>query len=63
MGDAVKLTGFNWNTLKQHFETLVDDGQLELHGRGRGLVFDPVRVVMLNRRRATLRISPFFGQF
>lgn len=36
MADAVKLTGANRNTLKQHFRTLVNDGHLELHGRARG---------------------------
>ncbi|MDP2520850.1 Fic family protein [Shimia thalassica] len=36
MADAVKLTGANRNTLKQHFKTLVKDGHLELHGQARG---------------------------
>lgn len=36
MADAVKLTGANRNTLKQHFRTLVNEGQLELHGQARG---------------------------
>lgn len=36
MADAVKLTGANRNTLKQHFRTLVNDGHLELHGQARG---------------------------
>ncbi len=36
MSDAVKLTGANRNTLKQHFRTLVNDGHLELHGQARG---------------------------
>ncbi|WP_282128049.1 Fic family protein [Roseobacter litoralis] len=36
MADAVTLTGANRNTLKQHFRALVSNGQLELHGQGRG---------------------------
>jgi len=36
MADAVKLTGANRNTLKQHFRTLVNDGHLQLHGQARG---------------------------
>lgn len=36
MADAVKLTGANRNTLKQHFKTLVNDGHLALHGQARG---------------------------
>jgi Fic family protein len=36
MADAVKLTGANRNTLKQHFRALVKDGHLELHGQARG---------------------------
>ncbi len=36
MADAVKLTGANRNTLKQHFRALVHDGHLELHGQARG---------------------------
>ncbi|MEP2263075.1 MAG: DUF977 family protein [Paracoccaceae bacterium] len=36
MADAVKLTGANRNTLKQHFRKLVNDGHLELHGQARG---------------------------
>jgi len=36
MADAVKLTGANRNTLKQHFRALVNDGYLELHGQARG---------------------------
>lgn len=36
MADAVKLTGANRNTLKQHFRALVHDGYLELHGQARG---------------------------
>lgn len=36
MSDAVRLTGANRNTLKQHFRTLVNDGHLTLHGQARG---------------------------
>jgi len=36
MADAVKLTGANRNTLKQHFRALVSDGHLQLHGQARG---------------------------
>ena len=36
MADAVKLTGANRNTLKQHFRSLVHDGHLQLHGQARG---------------------------
>ena len=34
--DAVKLTGANRNTLKQHFRGLVHGGHLQLHGQARG---------------------------
>ena len=37
MGDAIRLTGGNRNTLKQHFRALVERGHLELHGGGRGV--------------------------
>lgn len=36
MADAVKLTGANRNTLKQHFRSLVNNGHLKLHGQARG---------------------------
>lgn len=36
MGDAIKLTGANRNTLKQHFRNLVDRGSLQGYGSGRG---------------------------
>jgi len=36
MADAIKLTGSNRNTLKQHFRDLVERGRLAPHGRGRG---------------------------
>jgi Fic family protein len=37
MGDAIRLTGGNRNTLKQHFRALVERGYLALHGGGRGV--------------------------
>ena len=37
MGDAIRLTGGNRNTLKQHFRTLVKRGHLAQHGAGRGV--------------------------
>jgi Fic family protein len=37
MGDAIRLTGGNRNTLKQHFRALVENGQLDQHGGGRGV--------------------------
>ena len=37
MADAVRLTGGNRNTLKQHFRALVERGQLDPHGGGRGV--------------------------
>ncbi len=36
MRDAIKLTGSNRNTLKQHFRDLIERGHLEQHGSGRG---------------------------
>jgi Fic family protein len=36
MADAIRLTGSNRNTLKQHFRALVAGGQLGPHGAGRG---------------------------
>lgn len=36
MRDAIKLTGSNRNTLKQHFRDLIERGHLEQHGGGRG---------------------------
>jgi Fic family protein len=36
MAEAIKLTGSNRNTLKQHFRDLVERGHLESHGSGRG---------------------------
>lgn len=37
MGDAIRLTGGNRNTLKQHFRALVSDGMLVQQGAGRGV--------------------------
>jgi Fic family protein len=36
MAEAIKLTGSNRNTLKQHFRDLVERGHLESRGSGRG---------------------------
>lgn len=40
MGDAIKLTGGNRNTLKQHFRALVERGHLAQHGNGRGVWYE-----------------------
>lgn len=40
MGDAIRLTGGNRNTLKQHFRALVNRGQLTQHGAGRGVWYE-----------------------
>ncbi len=40
MGEAIRLTGTSRNTLKQHFRSLVKRGDLEQHGRGRGVWYD-----------------------
>ena len=40
MGDALRLTGGNRNTLKQHFRALVNRGRLTQHGAGRGVWYD-----------------------
>ena len=37
MGDAMRLTNGNRNTLKQHFRALVEQGHLNQHGAGRGV--------------------------
>ena len=37
MADAIRLTGSNRNTLKQHLRSLVERGQLDQHGSGRGV--------------------------
>ncbi len=36
MANAIRLTGSNRNTLKQHFRALVEHGHLKQHGSGRG---------------------------
>jgi len=36
MAQAIRLTGSNRNTLKQHFRDLIERGHLEQHGSGRG---------------------------
>jgi Fic family protein len=36
MADAIRLTGSNRNTLKQHLRSLVERGLLDRHGAGRG---------------------------
>jgi Fic family protein len=40
MGDAMRLTGSNRNTLKQHFRALVERGHLGPHGAGRGVWYE-----------------------
>jgi Fic family protein len=40
IGEAVRLTGTSRNTLKQHFRALVEGGQLNMHGSGRGVWYD-----------------------
>lgn len=40
IGEAIKLTGANRNTLKQHLRALVDRGTLNQHGGGRGVWYD-----------------------
>ena len=37
ISEAVKLTGANRNTLKQHFRSLVENGKLNQQGKGRGV--------------------------
>ena len=37
MGDAIRLTNGNRNTLKQHFRALVEQGHLSQRGAGRGV--------------------------
>lgn len=37
IGDAIKLTGTSRNTLKAHFQKLVERGVLDRHGSGRGV--------------------------
>jgi Fic family protein len=40
IGDAIKLTGANRNTLKQHFRNLVEQNYLNQHGGGRGVWYE-----------------------
>jgi Fic family protein len=40
MGDAIRLTDGNRNTLKQHFRVLVERGHLAQHGAGRGVWYE-----------------------
>ena len=40
IGEAIKLTGASRNTLKQHFRALVERGQLNQHGSGRGVWYE-----------------------
>jgi Fic family protein len=40
IGDAIKLTGASRNTLKQHLRSLVERGNLNQHGSGRGVWYD-----------------------
>ena len=40
MADAIRLTGSNRNTLKQHFRALVQRNQLGAHGAGRGVWYE-----------------------
>lgn len=40
MGEAMRLTGGNRNTLKQHFRALVERGQLVQRGAGRGVWYE-----------------------
>ena len=40
MGEAIRLTGGNRNTLKQHFRALVEQGHLVRRGGGRGAWYE-----------------------
>ena len=40
MGDAIRLTGSNRNTLKQHLRALVEQRHLDQHGAGRGVWYE-----------------------
>lgn len=40
MGEAIRLTCGNRNTLKQHFRALVEHGHLSQRGRGRGVWYE-----------------------
>ncbi len=41
MADAIRLTGSSRNTLKLHFRKLVHQGQLQRHGMGAGVWYQP----------------------
>jgi Fic family protein len=43
MGEVMRLTRANRNTLKQHFRALVQQGHLDQHGRGRGVWYELLR--------------------
>ncbi len=40
IGEAIKLTGANRNTLKQHFRSLVERAHLNQQGSGRGVWYE-----------------------
>lgn len=40
IGEAIRLTGGNRNTLKGHFRNLVERGHLIQHGSGRGVWYE-----------------------
>jgi predicted HTH transcriptional regulator len=40
IGEVIRLTGSNRNTLKQHFRALVKRGTLNQHGSGRGVWYN-----------------------
>jgi Fic family protein len=44
MGEAIRLTGSNRNTLKQHFRRLVERGYLSQYGGGRGVWYEFLHV-------------------
>jgi predicted HTH transcriptional regulator len=37
MSEAMRIAGTSRNTLKQHFRTLVEQGHIVRHGKGRGI--------------------------
>lgn len=43
IGDIVKLTGANRNTIKKHIKSLVDANHLEQHGTGKGTCYSTKR--------------------
>jgi len=40
IGDAIELTGASRNTLKWHFRALIEHGQHNQHGSGRGVWYE-----------------------